>query len=86
MLKDMFQKKEPKQEEVKRQIAVVNPNLVQQVEQPLEETKQEQELGEASEEVKTTNLIVSSEALDNGTYRYMVISNKIYSIGEIEIS
>ena len=85
MLKEMFQKKEPKQEEVKKQVAVVNPNLVQQVEQPQEEVKQEQQQ-ESTEEVKTVNLIVSSEALDNGTYRYMIISNKIYSIGEVEMN
>ena len=83
MLKELFQKKEPKQEEIKKPIAVVNPNNMQNTEEQKQEEVMEEKQSE--EETKAVNLIVSSEALDNRTFRYMLVSNKVYSIGEVSV-
>jgi len=85
MLKDMFKKKETPVQET-RAIAVINPNNVAPVTTEVPEVKQEatQEIQEQDNEI--TNIIVSSEALNDGTFRYGLISNKIYPIGKVEIT
>ncbi len=75
-----FQKKE----EVKRQVVSIDPNKVPVQGSVIETDIPEQPL-EQETEVKETNMIVSSEALENGTYRYTLISNKILSIGLVDI-
>ena len=84
MLKEMFQNREAKPEESKRAVVVVNPNVVPQVSLP--EEQKEETIEPKNEEVKIVNFIISSEALEDGTFRYTLISNKIYSIGTIEVN
>jgi hypothetical protein len=83
MLKEMFNKK--KEEVVQqRSTAMINPNEVP-VQGSVIDAVQPEPMLEEKQEPKITNLIVSSEALEDGTFRYVMVSNMIYSVGPVEI-
>ena len=94
--KMMFGKKNIEQIQP-RSVAVINPNTVpvqgsvieaRQPEPMLEHNSTREVIEkytEQQQEPKITNLIVSSEDLEDGTFRYVMVSNAIYPIGPAEI-
>jgi hypothetical protein len=82
MLKEIFNRN--KEEVQTRTTVSINPNEVP-IEESVSENIQSEQTTEEKQEPKITNLIVSSEALDDGTFRYVMVSNMIYSIGPVEV-
>ena len=82
MIKDIFNRK--KEEVQSRTTVSINPNEVP-VQGSVIESQQPEPMLEEKQEPKITNLIVSSEALDDGTFRYVMVSNMIYSVGPVEV-
>jgi len=81
--KMMFGKKNIEQIQP-RSVAVINPNTVP-IQGSVIEARQPEPMLEQQQEPKITNLIVSSEALEDGTFRYVMVSNMIYPIGPVDV-